>query len=88
MKRAYYHFKTLPIGWPVPISFVIRFMCNGKTVRTENHPVTNSKFPYRTQSQAEQAALIWCDMKNQAQKNSRPAGGARARSGAGRGAAK
>lgn len=62
--RHYYHFKTLTIGYPIPISFVIRIMRNGQTIRTENHPVTNNKFPYRTQIHAESQALLWCGLQN------------------------
>lgn len=71
----YYHFKTLIIGYPRPISFVIRVYCNGATIRTENHPVTNFKFPYRTQVNAERQVMAWCDRMN-----GLPAVGASARS--------
>lgn len=79
----YYHFQILPIGYPRQVAFIVRFMCNGKTVRTENHPVLNTKFPLRTYTTAEHQAKAWCQTMN-----GLPAEGARARSGISREAVK
>ncbi|MFD1245847.1 hypothetical protein [Paralysiella testudinis] len=60
-----FHYQMLVVGFPVPIAYVVRYYHGKDLLSTENHPVTDHKFPQRTKLHAQDRASARCAQWNQ-----------------------